>query len=143
MLVRPARPDEIPWVNEHYREVDFVESRPERELIAIAEVEGERAGLGRLVSVDDENTELGGMLVLPAFRGRGIAAALVRFLLEHARGRTVWCIPFAHLSAFYREASGFVPVADAAAPPAVREKFRWCQAHYAQPTELLVRTESG
>ncbi|MBS0622859.1 MAG: GNAT family N-acetyltransferase [Verrucomicrobia bacterium] len=72
-LLRRAEPSEISWVNQCYAEVQFIHSNFDREVIAIAEVNGQKAGLGRLVTINDENLELGGMYVFEEFRGQGIA----------------------------------------------------------------------
>src|SRR5947209_18424783 len=106
--VRRAHPDETPWINRQSAEIGFLPSDPSRELIAIAEWQDARAGLGRVVSFGD-SAELGGMYVLEPFRGRGAAEAIVRFLLEHRDPtRTLYCLPFAHLEGFYRKL-GFSP----------------------------------
>jgi N-acetylglutamate synthase-like GNAT family acetyltransferase len=136
--IRPALEDDIEWINERYKEVDFVPSVFEKEIIAIAEYEGQRAGIGRLVQIDEHHAELGGMYVFEPFRGKGIAKVIVRFLLKHAHSfQTIYCIPFEHLSSFYME-FGFAPCVDqTVVPKEVMTKYQWCQRHYPQPTALL------
>lgn len=136
--VRLLRPDELEWANARYAEIDFLPSGA-ADLVAVAEVDGERAGLGRVVPVSPTAGELGGMYVFPPCRGRGVAQALVAFLLAQAPRERLYCIPFAHLGTFYGS-FGFEPVAPGEAlPAAVAEKFAWCQSHYPEPVLLLAR----
>lgn len=141
--LRLVERSEMEWVNRCYDEVDFVHSRFDNEIIAIAEIEGQKAGLGRLVVIDENHLELGGIYVFGSFRGQGVAKKIVEFLLKHAKSsQTVHCIPFEHLQHFYQQA-GFVPCSDVEKVPAqVLEKYRWCQEKYPQPTALLILNRS-
>ena len=134
--IRAARTDEADWVNERYAVVRFIPSDLSRETVLIAELDGTPAGLGRLVPVDAQSCELGGMLVFDDFRGRGVARALIDALVERASGRTIYCIPFATLETLYA-AAGFERSEQA--PQAVREKFEWCKQTYDQPVLLMRR----
>jgi GNAT superfamily N-acetyltransferase len=136
LALRPAAPADCDWVNARYAEADFQPSDATH-LVLIAEVDGARAGLGRLVPAGPGVVELGGMYVLPAYRGGGVAASLITALLAAAAGARVYCIPYAHLAPLY-ERAGFAPVEEGAAVPAsVREKLAWCKQHYAQPVRLM------
>jgi GNAT superfamily N-acetyltransferase len=73
MPVRKLLPTELAWANQRYAEIDFVPSR-ESDLIAVAEHDGIKAGLGRITQVQERVGELGGMIVLPAYRGQSIAS---------------------------------------------------------------------
>lgn len=140
--VRRLQLSELHWANERYDEIDFVASSS-LDFIALAEWGGERAGLGRIVPVADGIGELGGMYVLPAYRGKSIAAAIVRFLLDNSPFERLFCIPFAHLETFYG-GFGFAPDRyDGEIPDAVAEKFHWCRCHYSTPVRLLVRGRSS
>ncbi len=136
--IRAAQKKDIEWINQCYTDVDFVPSIFEKEIIGIAEYEGERAGIGRLVTIDNHNAELGGMYVFESFRGKGVARELVKFLLKYAHlFQTVYCIPFEHLSSFYME-FGFAVCANLEkAPSEVVTKYQWCKSHYPQATLLL------
>ena len=134
--LRRAGPTDLDWVNARYAEADFLPSDPTH-LVLIAEVDGAAAGLGRLVPAGVGAVELGGMYVLPAHRGCGVASALVRGLLGAAGRARVYCIPWDDLAGWY-ERAGFARVADeAAAPGAVRDKLAWCRSHYARAVRLL------
>jgi GNAT superfamily N-acetyltransferase len=51
----------------------------------IAYVDGEPAGVGSLLTTEPELAQFGGMTALPAFRNRGVQAALLQTRLVHAR----------------------------------------------------------
>jgi GNAT superfamily N-acetyltransferase len=137
--IRPLSRLELAWANERYAEIDFAPSK-ESDFVAVAEVDGAKAGLGRLVPMGPGIAELGGMYVLPAYRGKSIARAIVEYLLAHAsRCERLYCIPFAHLERFYTSC-GFAPVGPGdAVPEAVRGKLDWCHTRYPEPVRLLVK----
>lgn len=139
LRLRTAEKSELGWINACYDEVEFVHSDFENEMIAIAEFDKQKAGLGRLVKVDEEHFELGGMYVFESFRGKGIAKELVKFLLSFVEPyQTVYCIPFEHLLPFYKEC-GFTNCSNfESIPPTIIDKYRWCQEKYTHPTALLV-----
>lgn len=138
LTVRPLLASELDWANERYGEIYFLPSQP-RDFIVVAEIDSVKAGLGRLVPVDETSGELGGIYVLPEFRGRQIAGAIVACLLQHSPYRQLFCIPFSHLEGFYR-GFGFQPVsARSAVPGVVAEKLNWCTQEYAAAVNLLVR----
>ena len=68
--VRAAKKSEMEWINTKYDEVEFVHSIFDKEVIAVAEANGQKAGIGRLVTIDENNFELGGIYVFEEFRGR-------------------------------------------------------------------------
>jgi N-acetylglutamate synthase-like GNAT family acetyltransferase len=141
--VRRATISEIDWINQCYAEVEFVPSHFEKEIIAVAEYNGQKAGLGRLVSIDENNLELGGMYVFDTFQGKGIPKKITEFLLNQLiETQNVYCLPFQHLLPLYKFAFtrfGFVLCTDfSQAPKKVFEKFQWCQTKYSKPVSLLV-----
>jgi GNAT superfamily N-acetyltransferase len=136
ITVRAARPDELEWVNQRYAEVDFVASGP-GDSIAIAEVDGERAGIGRVVPVAARTAELGGMYVFDRFQGLGLSRRIIAWLLEQPQFDQLYCLPFEELQGLYGS-MGFAP--SASAPEEVAAKHRWCNAHYSKRV-LLMRCE--
>lgn len=132
------RPSELEWVNAQYREIRFKPSGPD-DFVAIAEVGGCKAGMGRLVRIDQNTAELGGIYVLPAHRGQHLARNLISYLLGLSPYPSLYCIPFAHLAKFYRSFGFQEAKAGQRIPEAVESKFRWCTAQYSQPVALLVR----
>ena len=138
LVIRRAAPPELSWVNERYPEVGFVASDA-RDLVLIAAIDGARAGLGRLVPLARGESELGGIYVLPEFRGRSVASAIVRHLVDAGALERLYCIPFTPLVPFY-QGFGFHPaVTGTPVPEVIANKVRWCQSKYSQPVSLLVR----
>lgn len=138
LVVRRLTAEELPWANERYAEIHFVPSAME-DFIVVATLEGVKVGIGRLVAVDANSAELGGIYVLPPYRGQQVARALVNFLLGASHYRRLYCVPFAHLDGFYR-GFGFEPVPnDHAIPDSIARKLQWCQCKYASAVTLLVR----
>jgi GNAT superfamily N-acetyltransferase len=139
MRLRTATANDAEWINERYASVHFQPSELAHELVIVAEVDGVAAGIGRLVPAGEDACELGGMLVLEEFRGRGLARALIEELLRHAGGRHVYCIPFADLEPIYA-AAGFVRIPrDGALPEYVREKIAWCEREIDRKVILMER----
>lgn len=139
VTVRALLAAEIDWANERYAEIDFVQSTPADQLV-VAEVGDERAGLGRIVSIDTDVGELGGIYVFAPFRGLGVAHAVVEHLLRHSQVTTLYCLPFSHLQPFYASC-GFTTVDEnAALPPAITAKIAWCRQQYADPVSTLKRS---
>jgi GNAT superfamily N-acetyltransferase len=137
VAIRDLRDDERDWANALYRAIRFATTPPEA-VALVAEIDGARVGLGRLVPLAPDVLELGGIWTDEALRGRGIARAMVHALLarrEHS-GR-LWCIPFAHLSAFY-QSCGFA-VSAPPWPPAVAAKVADCVAHALPEVVVLAR----
>jgi GNAT superfamily N-acetyltransferase len=100
IAIRPLREDELAWAAERYRAIAF-QATPPGSIALIAELVGERVGLGRLVPLGPGSVELGGIWTADAARGRGVARAMVRALFDRAAGLDVWCVPFEHLTQFY------------------------------------------
>lgn len=139
MRLRLAETHESSWINDRYAEVHFLPSDLGREIVVIAELDGQRAGLGRLVPAGENVMELGGMLVFEHFRGRGVARAIVEELIRRARDADVYCVPFADLEAFYASC-GFRATAPDAAPAKVREKYEWCVREMDRAVTLMMLT---
>jgi GNAT superfamily N-acetyltransferase len=138
---RWCRKDELPWVNEQYSLVGFMPSHS-NESIAIAEVNGQKAGVARNVPIDDTSIEMGGLYVLTEFRKHGVARGLVEFLIrERPKNKTMFCIPFAHLAGFY-QGLGFVPAPkEMLVPESILNKQRWCDNTYPHQTYIYVLRE--
>ena len=138
VTLRAADAADLAAINARYADIDFLPSHA-GELMVVAEWDGDICGQGRVVPVGDDSGELGGIFVLPAFEGRGIARSLVDWLILQSRWRVLYCLPFAELADFYGE-MGFVSVTnDAGVPGAVLEKHRWCQGAYDKPVLLMRR----
>jgi GNAT superfamily N-acetyltransferase len=126
ITIRDLHDGERAWANERYRDIQFALTPPEA-VALVAELGGQRVGLGRLVEHAPDVVELGGIWTEPSMRGRGIARAMVEALMARLPARTagappapVWCIPFVHLSVFY-QSFGFT-VRPVPWPPAIAAK---------------------
>jgi len=140
IIIRDAEEREICWVNAKYDEIGFKHADYSEGIILIAEIDGKKAGLGRLLRVDSNSFELGGMYVFPSYRKAGIARVMVETLLDRAkRSPRIFCLPFAHLAQFYR-GFGFYPAPnDVQVPEAVASKLNWCNNTYPDMTLVLFR----
>lgn len=131
LSLRPAREDEIDWINATYRAIEFQQSDFDNEYILIAEIENERVGLGKLVKIDEDNIELAGVYVRHEYRGAGIADHIVNYLCEVNPFDTsvvMWCLPFEHLVGFYAK-FGFSPCQMTTLPDGILKKINWCSAY--------------
>jgi N-acetylglutamate synthase-like GNAT family acetyltransferase len=142
ITIRRAEESELDWINEKYDEIDFVHSKLDQGLIAIAEVDGKRAGIGRLIDIDEDNGELSGMYVFDEFRGLGVSRQIVSFLLEN-RGQieNIFCLPFVHLEKLYKSFGFERSESIENAPKKVRDKFEWCNEHYEHEVLLLLKED--
>jgi predicted N-acetyltransferase YhbS len=86
-----------------------------------ATTEGRIVGAVRLCK-EAGVTVLRGMQVDAAFQRQGIGRKLLRHCLPHLEGGVAYCLPYAHLAAFYGEA-GFVPASPAMLPPFLAERL--------------------
>lgn len=139
VTIRQARHDEISWINRKYDQIDFKQSYFDNEVIAIAEVNGKNAGLGRLQNIEDKVGELGGMYVDENFRGYGLASKIVAFLIANSEQyQRIFCLPFSHLEKFYKK-YGFNPVIDTThTPNDILKKHSLCNSTYENKVLLYV-----
>ena len=136
--IRQAEVKDLVWVNATYKNINFLPSTMKEEIVAIAHIDGIKAGLGRIAVVDRNSCELGGMYVVSEFRGKAIARKIVEFLLKYAQKRVIYCIPFEHLLHFY-ESFGFRKVEDMLlVPRKIKKKLDFTKKAYKEPTSLLV-----
>lgn len=139
IIIRQAKENEIFWINSQYDEVGFKHSSFENEFISIVEVNGIKAGLGRLQKIEDKVCELGGIYVKEDFRGLGLASLIVDFLIKNSNSyNKIFCLPFEHLNSFYKK-FGFQVVDNCDyIPQIVKEKHNWCDKTYDNKTLLFV-----
>ncbi|HEX8252017.1 MAG TPA: GNAT family N-acetyltransferase [Thermoanaerobaculia bacterium] len=143
MELRRAARSDAEWINAAYARVHFLPSELERDLVIVAQVDGEHAGIGRLVPAGEQAYELGGMLVFEDFRGRGVARAIIDELLRNAGEADVYCIPFADLEPVYAKAGFARRERDGALPEHIVEKLDWCEREMRRPVILMQLIRSG
>lgn len=129
MKIRWMKPEELLWVNQTYKAIDFVPSVLNKDRVAIACIEDEKAGIGRLVPLKEGGFELGGIYVIERFRNLGIAREIVSFLLDDSSEGPIYCLPFVNLKNFY---SSFGFENCFALPEEIAQKHAWCLKTYPQ-----------
>lgn len=138
MMLRKALPADMDWVNNIYKNIDFLPSVYEKEYVAIADEGNDIHGVGRLITLEYGSYELGGMYVDENQRGKGIARAIVMHLLQQApEGKAVYCIPFAHLEGFYKSCGFADTEINDALPAEIKQKIGYCNQTFAAKTLLL------
>ncbi|MBT8233988.1 MAG: GNAT family N-acetyltransferase [Saprospiraceae bacterium] len=136
-----AKKEDLSWVNSQYASIGFLPSSIENETIDIAEYNGQKCGLGRLIYIDDNNVELSGIYVLENYRKQGIAQNIIRFLLKDFQqtNKTIWCLPFKFLTPFY-ESFGLAQVNEVTTiPKSIAKKRDWCHENYETEVVLLYK----
>ena len=142
--IRQANLSDLVWINEQYSSIGFLPSVFDREFILIAEVADEKAGIGRIVFLEEGHVELGGIFVLPSFRKKGIARLIVKDLIykNPYPTKSIWCIPFENLKHFYGE-FGFKTLSQKLEdlPKLISEKMRWCAKKITRPVVLMQKKD--
>lgn len=141
MTIQLATQHDLQWVNNQYKEIGFVPSKLDNEIIAIVTYESVFAGLGRIVLLNDHEAEIGGIYILNEFRGLSLANELVGYLVDTAKEKNfkeVYCLPFENLQNFYQK-FGFYEFDYTSVPTnqKVLDKFKWCLNSYDNPVLLL------
>ncbi|GGE60982.1 GNAT family N-acetyltransferase [Priestia taiwanensis] len=141
MAIVWATNNDLEWINEQYKKVDFMPSYLENERIAIVTYKEEYAGLGRILYVNEDEAEIGGIYVLEAFRGISLAYELVDSLVQETKNsnlKEVYCLPFEELRSFY-EKFGFkeVDYKHKTINNIIIKKYHWCLDHYDKKVLLL------
>ncbi|MDF9450745.1 GNAT family N-acetyltransferase [Bacillus toyonensis] len=134
MSIQLATYNDLEWINNQYESIGFVRSDLKRDKVAIITYNNEYAGVGRLVKIDDNTIEMGGIFILPKFRGQQLAGELVSFLVETAKKlqvKNVYCLPFEELENFYKK-YGYTEVdtTKEVVHPIILKKYNWCLEHY-------------
>ncbi|GAB6549612.1 MULTISPECIES: GNAT family N-acetyltransferase [Bacillus] len=134
MSIQLATSNDLEWINKQYDSIGFVRSDLNREKVAIITYNNEYAGVGRLVQIGEDTIEMGGIFILPQFRGLQLAGELVSFLVETAKKlhvQHVYCLPFEELENFYKK-YGYTEVdtTKEAVHPIILKKYNWCLDHY-------------
>lgn len=146
LSIRKAVAEDLGWINDQYRAIDFALSSLDRDIVLICSVDGNKAGLGRLVVLEEGEAELGGIYTLDKYRGAKVASFVVDSLIRHAQEQSfgkLYCIPFEKLSSFYAR-FGFEAVTKIEGiHPSIVDKYKWCKETYAEPTLLMKKERKG
>ncbi|MED1410583.1 MULTISPECIES: GNAT family N-acetyltransferase [Bacillus] len=134
MGIQLATSNDLEWINIQYESIGFVPSDLKRDKVAIITYNDEYAGIGRLVQIDEDTIELGGIFILPKFRRMQLAGELVSFLVQMAKKlhtQYVYCLPFKKLENFYKK-YGFTEVdtTKEVVHPIILKKYNWCLETY-------------
>ncbi|HDR7518037.1 GNAT family N-acetyltransferase [Bacillus mobilis] len=134
MSIQLATSNDLEWINNQYKSIGFVPSDLKCDIVAIVTYDNSYAGVGRLVQIDEDTIEMGGIFILPKFRGLQLAGELVSFLVETAKKlqvQHVYCLPFEELQNFYKK-YGYTEVdtTKEVVHPIILKKYNWCLDHY-------------
>ncbi|MBJ8105358.1 MULTISPECIES: GNAT family N-acetyltransferase [Bacillus cereus group] len=134
MSIQLATSKDLEWINKQYESIGFLPSDLKRDKVAIITYNNEYAGVGRLVQIDGETMEMGGIFIAPKFRGLQLAGELVSFLVQTAKEshmQYVFCLPFEELKSFYKK-YGFTEVdtTQEVVHPIILKKYNWCLKNY-------------
>lgn len=133
LITRSAKQEEMDWINGEYQKIHFPLSNFDNELIVIAELKGERVGLGRLITVDPQHGEIGGIYVLEEHRGQGIARQITNHLIEASkRFEKTFLFSYERSHPHYKKFGFELTPEDeiAAAPQYIVNKLKWCNDEY-------------
>ncbi len=134
MSIQLATSNDLEWINNQYKSIGFAPSDLKRDIVAIITYDNTYAGVGRLVQLDEDTIEMGGIFILPKFRGLQLAGKLVSFLVATAKKlqiQAVYCLPFEELETFYKK-YGYneVDTTKEVVHPIILKKYNWCLDHY-------------
>ncbi|MDZ5471532.1 GNAT family N-acetyltransferase [Bacillus sp. 31A1R] len=139
MKIRLASASDLEWINEQYKKADFLLSDLQNEYVVIATIDNERAGVGRLVKINEDTAEMGGIYTLEEFRGKKVADSIVKHLVEQAQQIkyfNIYCIPFKPLKNFYAK-HGFSEITQFEhIHPDILNKLNFCKKEY--ETDVLL-----
>lgn len=141
MGIKLATKNELQWVNEQYQKIGFVPSNLENETIAIVTYMDKYAGVGRIVFLNEEEAEIGGIYILDEFRELSLANELVDYLVKETKKhnlKEVYCLPFEELKHFYGR-FGFeeFDYEGKQINNRILKKFQWCLDNYEKKVLLL------
>ncbi|MGN5651929.1 GNAT family N-acetyltransferase [Bacillus sp. Brlt_9] len=134
MNIHLATSIDLEWINTQYDSIGFLPSDLKIDRVAIISYDNEYAGIGRLVQIDEDTIEMGGIFILPKFRGLQLAGELVLFSVETVKKlqvQNVYCLPFEELENFYKK-YGYTEVdtTKEVVHPIILKKYNWCLDNY-------------
>lgn len=147
MAIQLATANDLEWVNAQYQKIDFVPSSLDNEIIAIVTHNDKLAGVGRIVYLNKQEVEIGGIYILDEFRGLSLANELVSYLVDLAQQKylkAIYCLPFENLKNFYQK-FGFYEFEHHAnlVNEKILKKHQWCLENYDKKVLLLKRVNDS
>jgi predicted N-acetyltransferase YhbS len=118
--VRLGTPDDLPHVDELYREWGYRSAAEPSDTLIVAEHDHRIVGVVRL-TVEFGHRMLRGMRVQPAYQRTGVGSRMLTLAAKHIGARECFGIPYAHLLPFYARI-GFAEIAPADAPAFLVER---------------------
>ena len=118
---RIAKAAEYPRIKEAYALWGYRGGVSTGDVVYVAETDGELVAVVRR-TYEEGIVMLRGMYVAPHQRRRGIGSQLLAKFVNDLHDVACYCVPFAHLQAFYGRA-GFTPLADDVAPEFLRDRL--------------------
>ncbi len=120
--LRPATADDAPIIRQMIREAQLDPSTLKwQNFLVVAQADnGQMVGIGQIKRYRDCE-ELGSLVVLPEFRGQGVAAALIA-ALEARAGRPLYLLCGSHMQPYY-ERFGYHVIRWREAPGTLRLKL--------------------
>jgi N-acetylglutamate synthase-like GNAT family acetyltransferase len=119
--VRCARREDLLRIHAFYAERGYGGGVRPSDTLLVAEEDAQLIGVVRLAPEGDV-VVLRGMQVHPDHQRRGIRSRLLARVAGEVQGQPCYCIPYAHLVAFY-SAIGFEVIAPSDAPDFLRERL--------------------
>lgn len=139
--IRLAEQSDMEWVNNSYDTINFIHSDWNNEIIGIAEVNGKKVGVGRLVKVEEKIYELGGMYVYEEYRQHKIATKIIELLLNQVTNdNIIYCLPFKPLTEFYKKFGFKEHTSINDLPKKIAHKLNWCNQTYEYEVGCLVKS---
>ena len=121
MIRISTSPEDHPLARRIYAEYDYPTPIRDTDLVFVAYVDEQPAGVVRLC--DEESvTVLRGMRVLPQYQRQGVGTQLLQACVPALDKRTSYCIPYLHLVHFYAFA-GFVVAQPEEVPAFLAERL--------------------
>src|SRR5579883_1878743 len=133
VLIRIARANEIPSISAVYADWGYGPGAAPEDTDWLAEALDRLIGIVR-VAPEHGALVLRGMRVAEEWRRAGIGARMLQSVGLWLEDRECYCIPYAHLTAFYGRA-GFVEIAPPDAPPFL--SARWA-AYRQRPLDVVI-----
>ena len=114
LSIRTAGAAEANKINALYRRCGYSGNVAPKDIVLLAELDGEPVGAVRICEEDGTNV-LRGMYLLPAYHRKGIGSKLLQHGESIMPAGDCFCLPYAHLVGFYQQI-GFLKIEEKELP---------------------------